>query len=770
MLLSNKLTVSIISIMLMTPAALLAKDSGYRFNHETKSCSGFNKRHIGECGDLTSYIFKGLLRQRLLKKGLRTYNLKGAKLKNLNLRNVNFSQVDLTGANLIGTDLREANVENALFHDAMIDHKTRLPLSLSDEQKQSMVNIDSSTEPTTTTPSNRSSDDIAEILFSHDTAEALAQLRSIASPSLRYHQALVTVLENSSRIEVERLLVLLDAVYYPHAKMQEIAKAMQETRNARERETLQKKYAEATKLAPYTLTLLRLGLDKVADLDAEGAAELLARLPRAQVYERAQAHVGVQILNKIIEGLFDLKNPTMQLLLANKTGEYGMGDFSSQFSMDYFKEQTDGTYANALALTAKLDASAKDYFLLGYIGETEKFTADELIDLSKASSGIKGKILADFLDKLSDINTRNIVKIMNAAQYSIKDQVALNYLESFATVLAVDELIALATNSYDKRNFLLTNFTNKLADFSKEDALKLASIATYSAKNTILVAYMSKTAEISSGELIALAAATYDQKITFLTGYLTKVSNWSVETAIELAKSATYSSKDTIILYFLDNQVENISTQDLIKLSQESYDKKLSILTNYSNKISDRNTNNTIRLASVASYSVKDTIILDYIQTQNLLTTQEIIELARASYDKKATILRDYSSKLSDFTVDNALKLAQLSSYSNKDTIILAYLQTASSIKSAQLLALARASYDKKTSILTNSLALVSDLTVDNTLTMAQELSYSSKDTFLLQAINLVIDLSTNNLMKLADASYMQKDQVMRQGLARLSN
>src|SRR5690606_25688595 len=128
----------------------------------------------------------------------------------------------------------------------------------------------------------------------------------------------------------------------------------------------------------------------------------------------------------------------------------------------------------------------------------------------------------------------------------------------------------------------------------------------------------------------------------------------------------------------------------------------------------------------------------------------------------------EYLGRISNLNHANILRLAGSLNFTEVDLVLSYYLQQARSLTTAELEAIARASYQKPRDFISAHLPKVSNLTVANALTLRGFFSAGAIDTYLFQALELVSDLNRTNLETFANAAYQAKERIERRGLERL--
>ena len=276
---------------------------------------------------------------------------------------------------------------------------------------------------------------------------------------------------------------------------------------------------------------------------------------------------------------------------------------------------------------------------------------------------------------------------------------------------------------------------------------------------------------LTTAETFTLVDAYPDQTNSIIAAALSKISDLDLSNTLTLMDKATNSVKDNVALKYLGT-VEEISTENLITISKKSYNKKNSLLLSNLAKISDGSSSNIMNLMDVATHSTKDQIgaqgINLFIPT---LTTVELIAIAKKSYDKKNSLLNSNVSKVSDLTVDNLISIVTVAQYSTKDKIIiLALTKLLPSYTTAELILLANNSYDKKNHIIATYNQKVSDLGAASIVKLQKVAQYSTKDKIALEYLITLKEITSNELNQLAINSYEKKNAILSNHVSKVND
>lgn len=865
-------------------------DKGFRFNDESKLCLdkknkiGFNPSFFGECGDLTS-----ISARKLKKLEFKDAQLKGAQLAGLDLSGIDFNGADLRFTNLRGVNLEGANLSNSKLSGAGYDSKTRgLPYNDDEASKYGMIKDGyipiANTTPVVNPPEIRNHE-YGDLLTTTDFENVKTEFRGLAKPNERYHAKLLDLVKKAKQIDVAHLSLILDVCFYAPKDIHDLVKKAQEERKWEERNKLMTQLREMKEVGEFNNQIFVEALPKVTDLTLDNSSLLMKRvMPTDNSYiarDVAVAKVkglgpletqedlgkGIEIMLGL-EAWSEASNFAAQILKNYTAGTkedilkvnglltnlakdtflshvlvtlpdftaadlHEFADASHSNSSDlrsmYVNKVSDLTSENAKGLAAKANYGSKDviltyfiknklrsikssellelanlgyektqYFipfmdkvedltpgsvtsfmaLVNYSAKDEiansymtryakKMTSAELLSLSGAAYSDRDSLRFNHLDKLTDLNAANVVTLAEASSYSNKDTLILNYLKRGGPVTG-EELLKLSQSAYSNKNEVVTKYWTRIPNVQTDEIVKLAKDGTtYSEKDTLITDYMTKAQSLTSQEVVKLSGAAYSDKNKVLHSYMAKISDLNAKNVVLMMNAATYSGKDDIANSYV-KALKQISTADLISIAENAYSDRTTLKMNNYGKISNFTIENAIVFAKSVEYSNKDTIVGAWLKKANPITTAEVFLIQPHAYSEKTQILLDYHSKVSDLTLVNALSFASKLEYGNKDTVFSTYLKRGPALTKAQLESVSDAAYSDRSDILLNNMKLVTDPTVENVIALCKKFSYGNKDTFILKAMPFISDLDKDNLSKLAESGYSDKEGILKAGLARL--
>lgn len=492
------------------------------------------------------------------------------------------------------------------------------------------------------------------------------------------------------------------------------------------------------------------GIEKVSSLNAQEALRLLS----ISAYSTN---------DKILTKFFELND------------EVSYVDFTALVQKAYQKRNElitanindvkDLTPEQAVNIIQIASYGGKDSAALAYLANQSELTTANLIAIARSAYQKGNQILTDEQHKLSDLNAANVASLASVAAYSGKDSVIERYLKELNGKATTDEMIALARAAYQKGNSFLSSYLKSISDLNPSNVAKMAGVAGYSGKDAVVGNYLSGfDTKMSSDELIALARNSYQNGNTVLTN-LSKLNDLSIDNVTKIMSVASYSTKDTIMKNYLEDYTTSLTAKDLIKIASAAHNQGTALLLATLDKVAPMSLEAALELAGVLTYNNKNTVINYYISKQASLTSASLLELARASHNIGVQILLENLSKISDLSHANAITLTSNVTYNNKNTILSFYLSKITELTTAQLIDVANNSYNKMQEYITGNLSKVSDLTVNNALSLKGAYAYSSLDQYLLLALEHVTDLNQQNLVQLSNSAYRAQNTILTRGM-----
>ncbi len=252
-------------------------------------------------------------------------------------------------------------------------------------------------------------------------------------------------------------------------------------------------------------------------------------------------------------------------------------DSASQIAMSLVDKLTDLNFKNSLSIAEELTYNAKDNWLkVVLINKIQNLTTDELVLYLKTSYDSKSQFASIGLNKVSDFNLKNGLKIAEELTYNSKDIFLKTILNDKVQLINTSELIKYMEASYDSRYEFTIIGLNKLSDLSPANALKIVELLTFNAKDQWLDKSYEKFAKLTSAEIYAAMESSYDSSLRLSLKLIEKATDFNVNNAIKISSLLTFNSKDQFLLKSID-LVSDLDSQNLENLVAASYNAEIQI-------------------------------------------------------------------------------------------------------------------------------------------------------------------------------------------------
>jgi hypothetical protein len=425
--------------------------------------------------------------------------------------------------------------------------------------------------------------------------------------------------------------------------------------------------------------------------------------------------------------------------------------------------------ASDLALLVSRLSGDRGELILASAGRVSTALSAEVAKLIALANGHELDVLNAFFPKVSDLTHQNVALMAAKLPRDIRDDYVIAYLNRVPSLLT-DEMVALASLvSQSSRDELVLRLLPKVTDRQGTNIAKLFGLLSRDGRALSILRFIDQLDHLTTDVLIALSDVSPERKNFILLTYLDRLSDFTVANAIRISKLVYGDAdRDSVLLLVLQRS-DTVSAEDLVAIARASTLRGERLIFDNMDKIPNLQVADVVALAAPLSYGSKDRVIRQALPRLTQFTTSELISLARAAYSIGAEIATKYLDRLTDFSVANVKNILGLLSYSDRNTVIFRYLSVTAKVSTVDLMNLAYWSYGKDSEILIGNVEKVSDLTVENARKINQRLSYSEKDTFLLKAVDLVTDLSSANLLQMANDAYAHKDEIIQKGINRLA-
>lgn len=734
---------------------------------------GSSPKFVGECGDLTKLKKKKIGKLDFKQKNLRGIQLAGLDLSKANFVNsdltgANLRDTNLKTANLDGTILTLVEYSDKTVLPFSFDIARARGMVRDGEVVT--IPIPSSTPlPTviiprvTYIPITSIYKNPGDILI-NDPDEVLKNLRGIVSRTEKYHNELLEIVKKAESIDSAHLLMVLKAIYLSFDDYSILVKQYEdENISNREREELGKEISHAREFGIFANTIADMAMGKVSDFSFESAIKILG-----QLYETDSAG------NTAFTILLDknLKQDEVQALLDLAQKKQVSGAIG-KIAVHFFNNFTDKSVASAVELAKTIsDYDGRNFLLESVLAGIKPLGFEDAFALIKVSKS-NNSLVQKFIGEIASFSVEQAIQLANITTYSTKDFVTLHYMNVRASSITTKDLISLSNAAYDNKTNIRLKYFAKISDWSIDNAILLSGSEVYSPKDTIISYYLGTLKEIKTADIIRLSNAAYDMKSSLRLKNLDKISDFTLNNAIVLAGVEVYSAKDTIMNYYMTKKVETIAAADLIRLSNAAYDMKSSLRLNNFAKILDWSVDTAVLLASVEVYSSKDTVISYFLTNKvQTISTADLLKVTNAAYDLKTTLRSKNWDKISDWSIANLGIMANYEVYSAKDTLVEYYLsKKMPTMTMAELITVSNLAYDKKDTFKMSYFPKVSDKSVDTVVILVRQLVYSNKDTIILSFLNTYYPIpSTTDILTLAAEAYEAKSKIKLSYLGKIND
>lgn len=641
--------------------------------------------------------------------------------------------------------------------------------------------------------------DPTEILRATDLAATLAKLREVASATERYHRDLLKLVQDASAFDAAHLKLVLDGVYYPLAAYEQMLKLhreLSERNRPEDREAAARLAANieiAGRYAPATHAILAAGLRKVSGL---AYADTLALLRLA--FPTGDADGAFDQAAEVLRPLSGAqKRELLDLALAKSAT-----DAAARLAVSWFSADSDHRPATLIELATKFSWGTKDSLLVSAISSIDSLSVAEARALAAAAYERKEQVAASLIPKVASLDAAGVVSIATVVNWGERDRLLTQGLARLARFTSA-ELASIVGTSYEQKRALALAGLPRVSDLTAASvAGVIAAMLQWGDKDAVLLAYVASRSRMTVAEIITVARVAYEVKPRLLLQNFDRLTDFLVPTqALALARELQWGDRDTALTAFTTRS-PSVTTADLRAAAGLAYERKRALLTGTLPKVSDLSGPNLHALASLLQWEERDALIQQGVDLLPALTPEELLSLvqltssAKAAVAQKAerlvtaltsrqlasilaaisegrgTVALRYRTRISDLTAANAAQVvAAALQWGDKDTFLTAFIGARASLTTDEIVVLSPAAYEQKQAVLTNYLAKVSDFnTPANVLRVAALLNWDAKDTVLVAGLGRIASLASADLGRLGDASYAKKGEILRSGLAKASD
>ncbi len=318
--------------------------------------------------------------------------------------------------------------------------------------------------------------------------------------------------------------------------------------------------------------------------------------------------------------------------------------------------------------------------------------------------------------------------------------------------------LALAKSATDAAARLAVSWFTADSDHRPGTLVELASRFSWGAKDSVLVGGIASIDSLTAAETRAVAGAAYERKERIAAALLPKVTALDAAGVVSIATVVQWGERDRLLTQGLA-RLGRLTSADLASIVATSSEQKRALALAGLPRVSDLSAANVAGvIAAQLQWGDRDAVLVAYVASRSQLTVAEIIAVARVSYEVKSRLLLQNFDKLTDFLVPaQALALAGEMQWGDRDAALTAFVTRSRAVATADLRALANLAYEKKQALLTAGLPKVSDLSGPNLHVLASLLQWDSRDAVIKQGVDLLTALSPEELLTLVQLAYSAK-------------
>jgi hypothetical protein len=640
-------------------------------------------------------------------------------------------------------------------------------------------------------------DDANEILTCDDTEEMAIVLDSIASPTFEYHDEITKLVVSAKTIDFAHLQLVANSVYFTHEDFLSITKRMKEIQESaeidhEELDRLRDAYYMAREHCQFIDGVIQLGVEKMDNLQFEEATALLSL-----IYPTFEAD---STFNAVFKK-FDSFTQEELLILLSVANSKAAESTAANIATELFEKHSDGSFAAAIelakllkperaaslffiaiskgfesfsfsqvhAMTEIVNKNRRASFLVTIKDKVPSLKYSEFKELARLSkSGSLKDLAGDYFVKVSDFSAAKAVDYSKMVSGHDKDKVLATAISLFKSITS-EELVLVAKAAYASKKNLVVDSIQKVSDLNTANAVLLSSTVSGYDKDKVIKAALPLLTDLNAANLILIKKASYSAGAKLVIQNLSQIPDFTVENAVLIAQEMSGYDKNKVIDAKLLQPV-TFTTAEILNLARAKYSDKGKAILKHLNKISDFQQLSNINILSNAMSGYEKNKIVDaYKANASQLETDEILTLASYRYSGKEDFVHQNLAMISDLDLSNVERLSKSLSGYNRNKVVDFFNDRNAELTTDGLVRLTNARYSRRQEFLIANTNKLKDLSVTASIDIASMLSGYDKDKFLLKAVWIVTDLTTGNLNNLASAAYNKKEQILEEGVRRLS-
>ena len=453
-----------------------------------------------------------------------------------------------------------------------------------------------------------------------------------------------------------------------------------------------------------------------------------------------------------------------------------------EIALDVLKKVTAITAAQLVSVADLFhsSSSARDQILLAGLPKIKALNVNETKAIVSASYQKGVEIALACFKKVSSLKGEDVASVCELfnSSSSARDSILIGAIPSLAVVTPAG-IHAMVGASYQRGTEIAGMLFPKTTSLTGEEVAKIAELynSSSSARDTIILTALPHLKPVTFSGVKAMVQQSYQKGVELFKTALPKLGSIKAAQALEVVSlyNTSSSARDQILTASLDF-IGIVPVSEIVQLMQASYQSHETLGKTLMGRLEVLTSKELASIVSIyhSSSTVRDRLLLAGLPKIVQLSAAETILLIREAYQEHLKIALFALDRIPGMTANDVFLIADVyhSSSTVRDTIVTEGLARLKSVKTAELIKLVHAAYQKHLEITLAGLEKTSDLSVNNAIQIVSiyHSSSSARDKILLKAIDFVTDLDEENLIRLADQAYADRKGVLKKGLERLRN
>lgn len=477
--------------------------------------------------------------------------------------------------------------------------------------------------------------EVGLILKSENTAETLAKLRTVATPTFEYHEELLTLVEQASSIDVAHLKMLLLAVHTPfetYQKLMEERRALNDKNDEasnRKRYELALKIQESSTSALYSANIANEAMQKIVSLQFDEARDVLSML-----YPTGVAHIAFFFSLRKMGDTSETQKRELRKIALEKL-EYM---FAADITAKLYKHHSDLSFEALESLLKEVEEPVRSYALQKTVDHFESLTHQQAMILVELSEVDNGGVALKVYGLSSERNHANFVALASKMKEERAQYFVTKGLRFYATVSS-EELQDLCKLTRYGCQSIVMEAAQKWANPSVKGAVAVAGIVDYDAKDRWLLAASNYLQSVTAEEVIEILKAASNKEFELATKLLSKLDVIAISNVVRIASFFESDERDRWLLFTL-RYFQTVLATELQSLLRASYRKQLQISIQLVRNVTDLTVANAVGVANILQYEDKDVFLSLAVDLVFDLSDKNLATLVESAYLKKDEIRR----------------------------------------------------------------------------------------------------------------------------------